>query len=267
MKMICNLPYNLWYKKKDIIQLFDTNIFCEIVNLSPIRWLQDPLAEYKKNSDWKKFENIRKHINDLEELHPGQTSLLFGADFTFGIGIYHITKKGGFDYNIYKNKVVDKVMKKQKSIPCTIVENVKKNVFVLLTTLDGGHKERAITKGSTYDLIRNEQWYGKYYINGKSTNGMTLEENKKRNKLSTCGNINKWACVEFDTEEEAENFYKYTKTKFFKYLYKIEMVDVNIHPQYLPFMPTYSHPWTDEMLYEFFELTSDEIKEIENCIK
>ena len=23
----------------------------DVVNLSPIRWLQDPLAEYKKNSD------------------------------------------------------------------------------------------------------------------------------------------------------------------------------------------------------------------------
>ena len=33
----------------------------------------------------------------------------------------------------------------------------------------------------------------------------------------------------------------------------------------LPFMPTYEHPWTDEMLYEYFGLTEDEIKEIEKC--
>ena len=37
----------------------------DIVNLSPIRWLQDPLAEYKKNSDWKKFESERKRIETL----------------------------------------------------------------------------------------------------------------------------------------------------------------------------------------------------------
>lgn len=38
----------------------------DIVNLSPIRWLQDPLAEYKKNSDWKKFENVRNHTESVE---------------------------------------------------------------------------------------------------------------------------------------------------------------------------------------------------------
>lgn len=34
----------------------------------------------------------------------------------------------------------------------------------------------------------------------------------------------------------------------------------------IPFMSTYTHPWTDEMLYEHFGLTEDEIKEIENEI-
>ena len=38
----------------------------DIVNLSPIRWLQDPLAEIKKCSDFKKFENIRDHIESID---------------------------------------------------------------------------------------------------------------------------------------------------------------------------------------------------------
>ena len=37
--------------------------------------------------------------------------------------------------------------------------------------------------------------------------------------------------------------------------------------EYVPFMPTYTHPWTDEMLYEYFGLNEDEIKEIECSIK
>ena len=28
----------------------------KVINISPVRWLQDPLAKYKKNSDYKKFE-------------------------------------------------------------------------------------------------------------------------------------------------------------------------------------------------------------------
>lgn len=43
--------------------------------------------------------------------------------------------------------------------------------------------------------------------------------------------------------------------------------DQNVLLKYLPFMPTYTHPWTDEMLYEYFDLTEDEIKEIEQEIK
>ena len=38
----------------------------DVVNLSPIRWLQDPLVEYKKSSDWFRFEDIRKKIETLD---------------------------------------------------------------------------------------------------------------------------------------------------------------------------------------------------------
>ena len=265
MLIIINPPYDGSLHLKILDKVIKAASNAEIVNLSPIRWLQDPLAEYKKSSDYKRFADIRKHIESVDELNPAETSELFGAAFTFGMGIYHLTKDGGWDDNTYKNKILDKIMLKLRGIPYTTVENVKKNAFVLITTLDGGHKERVNSNGSSYDLVRNEKWYGKYYVNGKSTNGMTLAENKARNIMSTNGNISKWACVEFDTVEEAENFYKYTKTKFFKYIYKTEMVDVNVHPQFLPFMPTYKHPWTDEMLYEYFGLTEEEIEEIEKC--
>ena len=59
----------------------------DIVNLSPIRWLQDPLAEYKKNSDWKKFENVRKHINSIEVITAKDASDLFSASFVMNLGV------------------------------------------------------------------------------------------------------------------------------------------------------------------------------------
>ena len=37
----------------------------EVINLSPIRWLQDPSGSYKKGSDFNKFEDIRKKIKLL----------------------------------------------------------------------------------------------------------------------------------------------------------------------------------------------------------
>jgi hypothetical protein len=239
----------------------------EIINLSPIRWLQDPLAEYKRGSDWKKFEDIRNHIESIDYLDSAEVSAVFNAALTFDMGIYHITKNGGANLSCI-NKIVDKIVKSGSvGVPVTKVCNAKKKFFCLVTTLDGGHKERLNSPGSTYDFIRNETWYGRYYENGVSTNGMTLDENKARNKMSTNGNPNEWACVEFDSKEEAENFYKFTKTKLFKYVYKIEMVDVNVHPQFLPFLPTYQKQWTDADLYEYFNLTPEEIKIIEEEMK
>lgn len=61
-KIIMNPPYskNLHLKilAKTIEHLKDENSEC--VNLSPIRWLQDPLAKYKKNSDLKRFKDSVK---------------------------------------------------------------------------------------------------------------------------------------------------------------------------------------------------------------
>ena len=52
---IMNPPYdgNLHLKiLEKVIPIAD-----KVVNISPARWLQDPLAKYKKNSDYNKFEN------------------------------------------------------------------------------------------------------------------------------------------------------------------------------------------------------------------
>ena len=64
--ILMNPPYdkNLHLKivEQSINLLTDDGI---LVNLSPIRWLQDPLAKYKKNSDWYKFKEIRSHLSSL----------------------------------------------------------------------------------------------------------------------------------------------------------------------------------------------------------
>ena len=32
-------------------------------------------------------------------------------------------------------------------------------------------------------------------------------------------------------------------------------VDMHIHPEYLPYMPDYTQPWTDKRFCEYFEIT------------
>ena len=44
-------------------------------------------------------------------------------------------------------------------------------------------------------------------------------------------------------------------------------IDQNVPLKFLPFMHDYTHPWTDEDLYKYFNLSEDEIKIIEDEIK
>ena len=94
------------------------------MNLSPIRWLQDPLAEYKKNSDWEKFEDIRKHIESLDVVPMVEATQLFnGAAFSMDLGIYHITKKGGWTSS-FANSIINKVVEhSNKTVSDVMSEN------------------------------------------------------------------------------------------------------------------------------------------------
>ena len=266
MNIIMNPPYDGSLHLKILDKVIKAAPNAEIVNLSPIRWLQDPLAEYKKSSDWFRFSDIRKHIESVDVVKAEEATQVFTAAITMDLGIYHITNKGGWQ-SPYRNNIIDKVVKFNMPTPTSTVKTVNKPYFCLVTTLDGAHKERK-NAPKQVDFIRREHWYGRYYETStmKSDNGFTLDENKKRNVMSTVGNPETWDVVEFDTKEECINYVNYTKTKFFRYLYVNERVDVNIYPKFLPFMPTYTHPWTDEQLYEYFGLTEDEIQEIEETL-
>ena len=70
--------------------------------------------------------------------------------------------------------------------------------------------------------------------------------------------------VKFETTEEAQNFYDSYSTKFYRYVCNITVMLPTIQSQVVPFMKTYTHPWTDETLYKYFDLTDEEILEIES---
>lgn len=279
-KIIMNPPYskNLHLKVlAKAIEKLDDNGTC--VNLSPIRWLQDPLAKYKKNSDYKKFEDsISKHIKSLNVCESDFLTKLFQACMTFGIAIYTCNKKGGFNYNVYANPILDKVMKVLENMSKTPVEkyNYFKGCFVPVIMIDGGHKERGNV--SSFSFIRGGKNYGRYFVNGLSVDlGKTLEKCKEDNRYCTNGNVETWPIIKFKSEKEVANYANSTETTFFKYIYMIEMVDVNVHPEFLPWMGDeinprtgkkgYESEWTNEDFYKYFGITEDEQKLIEKTME
>lgn len=69
----------------------------EITCISPVCWLQDSFAEERKNSDWKKFEDVRKHIENINVIPAKEASLTFDVITLMDWGVYRLTKNGGWD--------------------------------------------------------------------------------------------------------------------------------------------------------------------------
>ena len=226
----------------------------DVVNLSPIRWLQDPLAEYKKNSDWKKFEDVRENIESLDVVPKETFFQMFDVSSSLDLGIYHITPKGGWDSTSFNE--------------CPILIKVLAKDLPLILLRAPIETDRQ----TSMSVITRKQYMLHYKLSFVYKDGYSVENGKfwTENKLPGAGN-KKYpigtpihSSLKFDTEDEAKNFEAYTKTKFFRYIFSKEKVG-DATPTHLPYMPTYEHPWTDEMLYEYFDLTEDEVKEIEKC--
>ncbi len=67
----------------------------------------------------------------------------------------------------------------------------------------------------------------------------------------------------------AENFAQYMCTKFFRFLLLQAVSSINLSKDKFQFVPMqdFTKTWTDEMLYEKYELTQDEVEFIESMMK
>ena len=72
-----------------------------------------------------------------------------------------------------------------------------------------------------------------------------------------------------DSESEAKNLYNYLKTRFVRFLILQASSSIMITKNSFCFVPVqdFSEPWTDEKLYQKYDLTSHEIACIESSIK
>ena len=73
----------------------------------------------------------------------------------------------------------------------------------------------------------------------------------------------------FENKKIAQNVFDYTQTKFFHCLTLLIKNTQNAMKKVYQFVPLqdFSHPWTDEMLYKKYNLTSEEIAFIESMIR
>lgn len=246
----------------------------EVVWLSPVRWLQDPIAKYKQASDFKKYENdILKRLvslniysaKDMTDAFGGESSVVFKID----LGVSKYSKNGGYDYHQFENHIVNRVLDSTAhGIPVVTLNSVKSGNFCIIADILGNHTG-PVSVENYMPLIKNVETYGRFYFQHHSElNNKTVFENKAGNTHSVNGNPNNWTVVELPTVTELENFYNSTETDFFKYVFCMTMVDVNVHPKQLPWMGDavnprtglkgYAGEWTDEDFFDYFKLTDEE---------
>ena len=251
---IMNPPYdkNLHLKILEaVIPIAD-----KVVNISPVRWLQDPLAKYKKNSDYKKFEeSISKKIESLDVISAKNANGLFGAIFGTDLGIYTCSNDTSNCIDVdLTDDITKRVVRYMINNRATFDYNKKDGVRIRIPCICGGKSGGSGERDKirlcdvrnclgqplvfTDGLLDGKQWYEHYRKNqySKTTDGITCS-------------------IKFNSKVEADNFFASVNTQFYKYIHHNVVLDVHVEECKILFMQDYTQPWDDKRFCEYFNIT------------
>ena len=275
-----NPPYqrNLHLKilAEAIKHLKDNNSIC--VNLSPVRWLQDPLARYKKNCDLKRFEeSVAKHIESLEVIDQTDSNNLFNIVFNAQLAIYKCSSAiFNKDLSTPKQKIVQSIARKifsKIAVPKIVqYKDSAKKTFVPICLMCG-HVDINEQGGSKFSIARYRY---KYFVDGKCMSERFLNQTPEQCKSYNIPSFDKVLVIECEDEKEAKALFNWISSPIFEAIMKLFMTDSHINPQFLPFLGEATNPrtglkgyrgeWTDADLYQLFEITDEEQKVIEETM-
>lgn len=216
---------------EEVVKVCDT-----VVNVSPVRWLEDPLARYKKKSDYNKFEeSVSKKLEDVEVLDNKISNELFDIEHS-DLGIY-VLGNGGFDYSKLSemDSITQKIFNK-----C----NGNKN-FMDISTVEGYRGEH----DGIFGVISSHRRNSSKFISDSHDLFITYRE--------TFGN----KLIFFKTEEERDNCFDFLTSKTMKYYGSKIRKNQRIPWQFVP-VPDFKKKCDDFSLIKFFGFTEEEYNTI-----
>lgn len=213
----------------------------DIVNLSPnifriYRYIMGQMRPY--------FEMFNNKKVEIIEFGHDESNKYFGLAHQISeLAIYHIQSNGDFDYNkkIFKNEIQqhlwDKIIKvkEEKCLPW-------ENKYSKRHGPQEGH------------FVNYYCWHG------------TPDMNARERLLDFSDRVHT-RTMYFENEVQVDNFIKSFDTKFVNYYVKnVTNANGHTHCFILP-REMYNNVVDDNMLYEYFQLTNEEIEEIETEVK
>ena len=239
----------------------------KVVSIQPIRWLEDKTGRYKKNSAYNKYkESIAKYIKDLEIITAEEAEKKFIAAFIFNLGIYLCDKNGGYDIDkMTSNDIVNKVFEKMDDNINDHIEFSEPKNSIVVSLITGGNNGR----NKVIDLYFQNSDYDRYIYDAdgkRLDNGLTFKQNREKTAWGNVKVRGEQTNIKFNNVDECINFFNYTRTYLFRYIFNQITSGANVQAKFLPFMKDYSRPWTNKRLYNYFNITNKEQKYIEEYI-
>ena len=247
---IQNPPYDRNLHLKILEQVL--KVADKVINISPVRWLQDPFAPYSSKSDYCKFEKtVSKKIETLDVIPAKDACKLFDAIFNMNLGIYICSENGGYDYK-HNDPLITKIV--EKTMENSWAQFSQKKFY------DNGCIQ-------IKPYVLNVSAYGaeNMVVNATYESQLSVELMNEKS-VKTGGDGSASSHFEFMTEEERHNFYNTYCHPFMLWHIKQWKNDVHVKSFKVPYFDFYDHAWDYEDFFNWFGLTPEERVRVMNEI-
>ena len=231
--------------------------------IHPARWLQDPLAEYKKReTDKVKFKYIVDRLDDVRvidnKIVSSKFNILFSGDLMLSKIKHNPTHKNISIFNDIANECISIIVDYSKDYNIAQYDERDKidgwrcQIDKAILFGDKNHRlsdKEVDRKGrcNFFGLRKNN-----VFEDGRDENGRYWTETRSKNQFTKSVGTPFPHSIKFNSKEEALNFQASCNTNFFSNIIYLLKFDQATPLDFLPWMKDYSHTWTDEDYCKFF---------------
>lgn len=227
--------------------------------IHPARWFEDPLAEYKKDSDKNRFKGIVDRMEDVRILDNKLSYDEFGIQTNIELMISTLrSRPTGKKIELYNDRAqscVDTILSYSKE------QNL--GMYVEQNKIDGWRVQIPSISLLYLNYDCNSEYQRKVKCNLLAMHKVSVFHNgfdgatewmdtrKKTRGKKSSGTALPYS-IKFKNKKEAVNFEKSCNTNFYNNILYLLKLDKNMPIRFLPWMGDYTTPWTDKDYCKFF---------------